>query len=343
MTDGCAYRSGTGALALAAAAVISLQIGLARQGADAGQPSSVPPPSTAPGQPAAGAEVQPGVPPAPLPREVGFSVDLGVLHAFSAEVEGGGNVAVTRAGGWLGIDVPIADYHLLTLEMSSEFSFYSFDNAVGLDPADGDPFGTTEEFRLGARLFIRQAVRWGWFVAGDITSAGEPGAEFSDTLTGGGYGGVRYWFSEGFSLSAGLAARTRLEESAYVTPFVSIDWKINDRWAVRTSQHVLERGLNVALLYAPSPSLAFSLSGGYQPREYRLDRDGFNPEGSVSDNRLPIELGVAWKATPGLTVHGGLGVYLWQEFTVRDGAGNEIAQRETDSQPFATVGVEFKF
>lgn len=329
-------------LALGAVLTIGGPALLARQAGGAGQASQ--PPAPAPAQPAPQPQDQAKPPaPEPAPQPVQFWLNFPASHAFSADVDGGGTSSVTRAGASVGMTVPFQQHHRFTLEMSSEWSFYNFDKAIGLDPVGGDPVGTVDEFQIGARLFIRTATRWGVFGAAEMISAGEPGASFSDTLRFTAYGGARYWLSETLSVSGGLSARTRLEESAFIAPFITIDWQINEQWSLKTSERVLERGTNVAAAYAPDKTLTISLSGGYEPREYRLDDTGFNPGGSLLDERIPVELGVLWKPAPAVDVRAGVGVYLWQRYLIRDSAGNQVSKSDSGAQPFATLGVEFRF
>lgn len=283
-------------------------------------------------------------PPAALDtRPVTIRLDITGEHAFKTDLDGAGDASVSRAGGWLGVRVPVEQYHVLDLEFSSEFSFYHFGAATTLAPATGDPLGGAQDTRIGARFFLRTAERWGLYAGGDVGAGSETGARFGDSITGGATAGFVYWISERFNLGAGINIRSTLENGITVLPSVNIDWKLSDTLTLATSQRIIDRGGGVTLAYAPAPAWTFSLGAAYETREYRLDEDGEAPKGALRDLRLPVTLGVTWKLTDTVTLSAKAGAYVSQRYTLRAANGDEIAHDDTGVQPFFGLGAEFSF
>lgn len=276
-------------------------------------------------------------------RPVTVRLDVSGEHALKADLDGAGDASVSRVGGWLGVRVPVEKYHVLDLELSSEFSFYDFGNATTLAPSTGDPLGSAQDTRIGARFFLRTAERWGLYAGGDIGSGTETGARFGDSISGGVNAGFVYWINEHFSLGAGVNVRTSLEDGVAVLPAINVDWKLTETLTLITSERIIDRGGGVTLAYAPAPEWKLWVGAAYETRDYRLDEDGEAPKGALRDLRLPVTLGVAWKINENVTLSAKAGAYVSQQYTLRAENGDEIAHDDTGVQPFFGLAAEFSF
>lgn len=279
------------------------------------------------------------VPGAPAEREVRYQISFAGLMAFNTEFEDDqGDLTVYRSGVGVGAAVPIGERASLDVSLDYELSSYQFEDATGFIEGTDDPFESVHRVSLSALYGVQRTERWGWFAGGNATSAGEEGADFGESLTGGVLGGVRYKLSENVTVGLGAAVRTRLEESPLVLPVVQLDWKISDRWSLSTAG---QPGLTLG--YTPVDAWTFTLGGGWEFRNFRLDEDGPLPDGVVAEHRFPVALGAVWRATPQLSITGAVGAYFGQSFEVSDEDGDEVADLDADTTPFLVLKATYSF
>lgn len=270
-------------------------------------------------------------------KDVGVRLRLDGQHAFRADLDDRGDVAVTRLDGELGLDFGLTETLRLTTDWRTERSWYDFDNATGFVAGFSEPWDDVIEHELGVGLLGRIDERWSWFARGFVNSAGEDSADFGSTITGGGAGGLRYAFSETFALSFGALGRSRLEDDAIVIPIIGVNWTISEKLRFDT------RGLGARLSYQLTEPVGLFLQGGYESREFRLDDEGAAPEGVGRDARAPIAAGIAWRPNPNFALEAFGGYQVWQEFELLDGRGNRLAEIESDPAPIAGVSLEIRF
>lgn len=299
-----------------------------------------------PAQPAAAdptAPATPGAPTPPIAEEAALkqpwrvSFTLKGSHAFSADLDGTpGEFGVTRLGADLGVMIPTGEKSRLAVGLDWTQSFYDFKDATGFAAGFSEPW--SDAFEVGLSAIYSQPLegRWGMFVGALANSSGEEGAEFSDTLTYGGLGGVSYQFSDSFTASLGVLAQSRLEDSAMVIPIPGIDWKISEEWRLSSLN---KPGLT--LLYSPGKDWTFSLGAAYEGREFRLNDRDAAPEGVGRDRGVPVLLGAEWRPSNRITVGGFVGAYVYRKLRLEDSGGNELSEFEVDPAP--TVGLNIKF
>ncbi|MCC6228874.1 MAG: hypothetical protein IT432_06585 [Phycisphaerales bacterium] len=283
----------------------------------------------------------------PAPAETSNGPDVSWrLGAFGeyhlkTDLDHHGDISLSRAGGEVGVNVPFGKAVFLDVAFREESSWYNFSNATDLGGSDSPWDGPMYDHRLISSLFVRHNDTWSYTLAGTIAWSHEDSTA-SESMTGGGLGIVTYSFSENFSLSAGIAASSRLERSARISPVLSIDWKVNDHWRVsgRGVGRLANRGPGLALLYSPGDTWTFGIGASYESREWRLDDQGVAPDGVAEDSRVPIEFSAVWKPSNRVSITGTIGVDAWAEYSLYDKNGDRIGDVQADPTPF--VGLEAK-
>lgn len=286
--------------------------------------------------PAAAASPQPGA----EERKSDFTVSLLPLGevTFRSDLrDGPGDVSVYRAGLGTSLTVALGDRARFTLNMDNEASWYQFDNASGLIAGAAKPFN--DVYRVNARpmVFVSENRRFHWYVGGIVEVAGEAGVDIGDAITGGGFGGVRYYFSEDFAVSVGVAARTRLGESMLVIPLIGLDWTINDHTRLSVD------GLTARLTTDLRKDLEFFIAGGWELRDYRFENDSPLPGGAVHDIRVPVGAGFKWSPCKTVSVELSGGAVVWQRFRFDDSNSNRVAEEHTDPAPFVKLTATITF
>ncbi len=270
-----------------------------------------------------------------------FNLTLGGRgeYQFEADLDkGAGKVSVGRAGADLGLSFKVGDRSRLNVKWDSEFSWYDWKDASAFSKGSKDPWEDTQQHALAVQLVVPENDTWAWFVGGGAQASYERGADFGDSMTYGGQGGVRYAFSKDFALSLGVGVRTRLEEDAWVLPIIGIDWNINEKLTLST-----ERGTGLKLNYKAADNLDLWLQGMYDSREFRLSDDGAAKDGVGADRRVPVSIGVDWKVASSATITFQGGVIAWSTYKLSDDQGVKISQTDADPAAFLGLGIEFKF
>lgn len=279
-------------------------------------------------------------------RSVDFSLDAGASYNFKSDLDDdSGEVSVVRTGGQLNIAFPIRDRSRLVITPGFLYSGYDFEGANGIAPGFDEPWSDVWEYKLGATAYLVQNAKWSYIVGATIDSHGEQDATFEDTLTYSAIGGARYAFSDTFALTGGLVVGSRLEDSIGVLPLLAFEWLIDDHWSLNSTRGRIQSdlGTGLALGYRFSDSFELRLSGSYTSYNFRLDEDGFNPDGVVSDRRVPVALTAEWKFSPHFVLELSGGAHVWQEYHVKDSDGNKLSTIETDTQPFLSLVLDVKF
>jgi len=248
-----------------------------------------------------------------------------------------GDVAIYRIGAGLGVAGPLRERLRLGVNLDSEFSWYDFRDAAGLVPGADDPISDAYRLTLRSQLVVIESENRSWFIGGIVQSSGEPGADFDDTITGGGFAGVRYRLRDDLALSFGLGATSRLEDSVLIVPLFGVEWKLSD--TVTLSTEALGAALNARL----NDDWWFTLRGGWEFREYRLDSDGPLPDGVFTDTRVPIGVGFSYRPSQAVSIDLLGGAVVWQEFRVQDSDGHELTEINGDPTGFVRLSARITF
>ncbi len=276
------------------------------------------------------------VPTADDEKKTHVTFSVGASHTFSANLKDlPGDVGVTRIGSEVKAFGQLTDKSRWSVAFEWESSFYRFNNATGFAAGFSTPWRDTFSFELTGGLSGKFDEHWGWFGRGFVKSAGEEGAEFGDTLTGGGIGGASYSFNENLTVSLGVGARSRLDRGAQVLPIAGIEWKFAPQWTLTSRQRP-----GLFLEFAPTKTVDLSLGVVYESREYRLNTRDAAPGGVARDNRFVVEAEAGWDVWKNLTIYGTVGVTASSEYRLDNNIQQTLGKSKTD--PALSLGVSAK-
>lgn len=311
---------------------------LAAVGTTLGQDTDVPPDGDiGVAQAAEDVPAQPQRPPMPtFIYTIGQSIDVtSVPH-----IDGGGQAtsAITRTEFdlvWLASQRTRAIF-----QVSNEFAFYDFDDAFRLDPVDGDPVGSMNRQNIDVLVSHNIDRQWSLIALGGIGLARERNANVGDSIVWRAGVGTAYQATENISLGVSLLATAEQEGSVEFLPLPAIDatFELDERWTLS-----LGTLTGASLAYQANDELAFELRAGYNERNYRLDDEGFAPEGVFQDKSIDLRLGVNWQPAPGLEIDAGVGSELWRRFKIRDSNGDRLRRVESDPTIVLFAGLSYRF
>ncbi|KAA0215164.1 MAG: hypothetical protein DYG94_09755 [Leptolyngbya sp. PLA3] len=291
----------------------------------------------------AGASAQDAAPAAttqtkPL-ADTSFSLSFGGTWIGEADLDDSpGSLGIARAGARLGVGHKLSDTVTLNFGADVDYSVYDFDDASGLIAGTDDPFDDSTIVTLSLGAKFKSGERNTWFVTGLARSAGESGAEFDETLTGGGIVGFSHSFSDDLTVGIGVLASSELEDEVYVIPVPIIRWNINEQWTLASGERA-----NVQLTYAPSDRWAFGAEASWDRRRFRLDDEGPLPSGVVEERHVPVGVFARFSPGPNIELSARVGAHLGSEIKIDDENGDRVGKDDLESALYAGFDVRFRF
>jgi hypothetical protein len=278
-------------------------------------------------------------PAAPAARPVVYSVEARAELNFAASFsDSGGEVTVTRAGAAIGASIPAGERGEVQAGFDYEFSSYDFSSDNGFVTGVREPWTDVHRGEVTVRYSRQETLQLAWFAGGSLGSAGEDGAEFSETLFGSAFGGVRYALSRELVVGVGIAVRTEIEDNPLVVPLPMLHWQISEQWRLSSGGRP-----GLTLSYSPSERLTFSVSGAYEFRDFRLDEDGPIPGGVGRETRVPLVFGVSYAPTRQISFEAGIGYAFAQEYEVLDSEGDRVSREDVDPAALLQLRVAYRF
>ena len=262
----------------------------------------------------------------------------GYAYQGEADIDGGGTLRVH----WFDVGLLGRADLLERLRWTNTFFFSANDYDFGGGGfSTGDPWETILTMRLVTKLKYQLNEHWGVFGGGVLISAAETGADWGDSFSGGGLVGVDFRHSKSLFVSLGVALITQLADDARVTPMVSLNWRPDERWAVRVGAVPASGGAAAAgeVAYRVAKPVELGLGLLYNQRRFRLDDSGPAPDGVGEDNNLPLRLRLGWDITPQISLHFLGGAALGGEVRLDDRNGHRINKQDYDPAPY--VGLRF--
>lgn len=270
---------------------------------------------------------------------------LSLLGEFASGGDMGsseGEASFYRSGAKLMMSAPMSSKWRLDLSAEHEFTHYEFDGGSSIfEPAGSSQlFEQLHRSSFGATALVSQTEQWSWVVGGQAHFAAEDGAVYDDAFTARGFGGAMYHLSDRFMVGVGVVFASRLEDDLVVfpVPIVEGNWALSEDTTLLASTR---EGLR--LTHAATEDLDLSISLTYRFSEYRLDDDGSVPGGVFEEIQVPLALEAYWRPRPQLTISGGVGAYLYQNYRVDDAGGNEVDDTNVDPTPFIRAGLVWRF
>jgi hypothetical protein len=265
------------------------------------------------------------------------NLTLTTSHAFAADLDDGGDVSTTRAGGELDLlAIRLGDKFRGTVALGIEGSWYDFSGNTNLIPgADDMPFSQLLTTSLSLNSFYALAEKWSLFGSVRIAASGESDVDIGDALTFGGAFGARYKISDTFALTFGTAASTQLEDNVTVIPFLGVDWEISQTLRLRS------QGTTLNLEQALTERWSAALSAGFESRQFRLNDDSPLPEGVIRDRLIGLGLSPPGDCLPPPPSIPPAIVYRELEALNRDGL--EVGEQDVDPAPFIFISGNIKF
>ncbi|NWK55104.1 hypothetical protein HW115_05750 [Verrucomicrobiaceae bacterium N1E253] len=266
------------------------------------------------------------------------SVRLGYLHQFDTDLDDGGSFSVDRINLRLGINRVFDRERSIGLSLGYGLDAYDFSD---LHP---EPWSDIHRFSLSVP--IRWAIddQWKLFAIPTVRSSAESGAGFSDSITGGFFGGFSYAFGDHLRLGPGIGVLSQLEDSTSVFPILIINWKITDSLQLETGRGFgASRGPGLNLVWQASADWKITLGSRYEKLRFRLDDDTSNPDGIGEHRGIPVYLGASYATSRFSELSVYAGAQFSGEMTLENASGKRLSRSDHDTAAFAGIAWKYGF
>ncbi len=274
-------------------------------------------------------------------EKVSFFVDGQSVWSTGADIDNTtGDVSVARLRAGAGLAFRLNDTADLIFRGRAQFSFYDFSGAAGVVPSMptlADPFDDVYDVSFEPVLRVLPEHGWQWFIGGRIRSAGESGANFGDTIIGGGFAGASYDITDSLRLGVGVNVESKLDGGVWAFPVPLIEWDITEDLTLLTRED------GVALEYWFANVWNVSLVAGYERYQYRFADSSAVSGGSVVDQRVPVSLALTYSPSESLVISGRVGAEVGGSLEFYNASDTKIADTDLDTNLLFGFDVSIAF
>ncbi len=238
--------------------------------------------------------------------------------------------------------VQLSDEVFMVGNAAYQGSYYDFANSNG--PSTQLRWSGVHQGTVMLGVGWKVDENWTLVALGLGRISGEDGADFGDSLSGGGGLVVDYKFSETLSTGLIIGVLSQLEDSAAILPIPTVDWRFSDGW-------LLHFGI-VGMAYpGVGPEVSYrtgdweiALGGSYQSRRYRLDEhSGPTNEGIGQETSFPIYARVGWVPNANVSLGLTAGVTVGGEIRSGGESGGKVFKEDYDPAPMVGLQANFRF
>ena len=269
-----------------------------------------------------------------------LKITLGGSANYAADTDlhdDGGSFSVFRSGGSIAFERPFSPTTDLRLNISGEYSHYFFRNINAVPGDDGSDSLDAYQFDIRPTISHRFSENFSAFGGFTVTASGMSEAHVDDALSYGVFAGVNYRVSPNVWIGGGLAVTTQLEDSALVVPLLSVNWQITPDWMLSSD------GLGLKLAYKLDDAWTVYARARYDFRQFRLDGSEVLSNGVLTDQSVPIAVGITYDFGDSLKMSAEAGVVAYRRLEFRDSGGDQVGADEADPAAFVSVQVTYSF
>jgi len=278
----------------------------------------------------------------PPAKPWGLSIEALGAHQFSADLDGGGAVAMDETALRVGLSRSLTPG--LRLGLTLGYTEFGYDFAGGAYALAAAPWSTIRSARAGVSLNARLSERWTLFALPSMRWAAEEGAALDDGAFGGVLAAASYRVSDRLTIGPGFGAFSEIEADASVFPILAVDWKITDTLSLNTGGGLAaSRGPGLVLEWRPADTWTLSFGVRYENERFRLDDQGPTPDGVGQDRSIPVYLGVAHTLGRFVSLSLVAGAKTAGNLRLENAQGDKLADADYATAPFAGATLKVRF
>lgn len=273
-----------------------------------------------------------------------FLVGGGVVWQAPANFTNGGDLSILRGYGAVDVTTPVDRGMAVSAGIEWDGNWYDFGAGTPLGAAIGgtDPWDTIVNATVNLGTTVRVDRDWTVLLQGFASTNGESGADFGDTITGGGFGALSCRLGPDFNLGLGVIGSSRIEDSALIVPVILVDWELEQgiRLTNVDAPQAFPTGPGIELVFDVSKECHVAFGGRWSYQRFRLDDSGpaARSNGVGEDQSIPLWVRSGWRRGAA-RMDVVLGFNAMQELAISGSSGDELAS--ADMNPAILLGAFF--
>jgi hypothetical protein len=227
--------------------------------------------------------------------------------------------------------IPIDDATDMTVTVGQSSTAYDFTGFNSFGVARRDPIDFGLETGISATANHSFDREWTLFGGANISSNGEIGADFEDTLVFGGFFGLMHHFHADLSIGVAVVGVTQLEDDANLLPLPTVMWNIDDYWRLNIGGNTTTGNPGAEITHELNDDWDVGAILTLDNKQFRLEDDNSAlPDGVIEDFSVPLMFVATWSPEPRFSISGSVGAVVYRDFELRDTNGNSISDAIID-------------
>ena len=269
-----------------------------------------------------------------------FEVSGGFAHQFDADLDVG-DYHVSRLDFAASAETDLNETWEVALQLRTWLD--SFDFAPNASLGFGsEPWEDIFTLSLGARIHYKLNDRWTLIGGPVLQFSRESGADWGDSLTGGGALSALYHWNENLAVGLGIGVLSQLEDDVIFFPILLVEWKLSSTLRL-SSDTPTTTSVGGEIVWEFAPTFEAALGGGYSSKRFRLDDAGLAPGGVGEETYFPVHVRLGWSPVEHVQVNIFGGFALGTELTIETSTGAFVNDEEPDAAMFAGFSASLQF
>lgn len=277
----------------------------------------------------------------PPGRGIGLSLSATPFYQFKSDLDGGGNLSVSRIFLDAGSRKKINERLSLGLSLSYDFEDYDFSGSTDL--LSSNPWDKIHRPGVGGLIAYETKNGWKASVGPKIEFTRESGASWRDSLTYGAVLSASRQLHPMLELGIGVGAFKRVEKDS-LFPFLKVNWQITERVRLANPLRAGPAGpAGLALSYTPNQQWEFALGSAFRRFRFRLDDSGPAPDGVGEARLLPVFIRATRKFGSRFRLDAYAGAAFRGQVKLEDEDGNQLRADNLGTAPLLGLTVSGRF
>ena len=256
----------------------------------------------------------------------------------------GGQVTSLSLDAGITAVIPVDDGTDMRATFAQSVTTYDFNGFDSFGTTRSDPIDVGLESSISVSASHSIDRQWALIGGANITSGTEPGADYGDSLTFGGFFGIMHHVHEDLSVGFAIAGSSQLEDDANLVPLPTVMWNIDDYWTLNIGGNTTVGDPGIEITHELNDDWDVGASLTVDQKQFRFEDDNSAiPDGVLEDLTVPLMFVVTWSPEPNFSISGNVGANVYREFELRDDNRNTLS--DAIIKPTFAFGVsgEFRF
>jgi len=272
-----------------------------------------------------------------------FIRESGYVHQFDTDMENS-NSSFTAERLFIQVGIRYAPDRSRSISLSFGYGYddYDFNGENGFGGLR--PWDNINTFRVSLPIRGSKGEHWSYFIVPTLRITGENNADFSDSLTGGGFAGFAYRFNDRLSIGPGLGVMSQIEDDASIFPIIIINWKITETLSLETGRGLgATLGPGISLNWRATEQWLLTMGTRYEKLRFRLNDSSKTPNGVGQDESWPFFVAITYNFSQAARISLIGGLETAGELRLEDSDGNVLQKEDYQTAKFLGCSFYFRF